>query len=117
MTTARPTARSSNPLILVVVLFGMTVMTADIVPIELRLLPELGIHVPGILHYTPLIALFVSLVLWLLVRRRLSSNKSQIAAFLFCVLLFQATVYGVVWYKDSRVDSVPLMRQLTSDES
>jgi len=107
----RAIGRSASPLILILVLFALTFIGADIVPIELRLLRSLRISFPSILLYTHFIAPFVGIGVWLLLRRKFP-KLSQIAAFLLCIFLIE----GIVFYRNSRVASVPIQRDLTEDE-
>jgi hypothetical protein len=107
----RAIGRSASPIILIMVLFATTFIGADIVSIELRLLESLRISFPSILLYTHFIAPFVGIGVWLLLRRRFP-KLSQIAAFLLCIFLIE----GIVFYRSSRVDSVPIQRYLSEDE-
>lgn len=107
----RAIGRSSSPLILILVLFALTFMGADIVSIELRLLQSLRISFPSILLYTHFIAPIVGIGVWLLLRRKFP-KLSQIAALLLCVFLIE----GIVLYRNSQVDSVPIQRYLSEDE-
>lgn len=110
---AEATAKPPDWIWLVVplLLLASLMMGADAVEVELVPVRYLGIPFPWLLHYAYYIAPAASLVVWLVLRRRLRTF-----AVLPALLLWGLIVFGTVEYAKIQLAAIPLTRPLRDQE-